>query len=181
MAPPRGAQTTHMKKTDHQRQFEFLSVSPTLLSATLMLVLTAGCAHQSASTEPTFAELPPPALAPTSDRGNAAFVPLTGGVSDIAPPPGAPAADWDLAETIRAELTRDKALAHSPMEAVVKDGTVTLRGYAPNQHARQLVHDRIASLPGVKQVDDQLEVKNTMGPWHGKNRDFEKSSSEQLK
>lgn len=125
--------------------------------------------------QPTFAELPPPVLAPTSDRGDAAMVPVAGGLSDITPPPGAPSEDWDLAETIRAELTRDKSLAHSPMEAVVKNGTVTLRGYAPNQHARQRIHDRIASLPGVKQVNDQMEIKNTFGPWKGVNRDFEKS------
>jgi hypothetical protein len=165
-----------MKKTDHRRQFVFLSASPILLSASLMLFLTAGCAHQPAQTQPAFSELPPPALAPTSDRGNPAFVPVAGGsVSDIAPPPGAPAADWDLAEIIRAELTRDKSLVHSPMQAAVKNGTVTLRGYAPNQHARQRLHDRIASLPGVKQVDDEIEIKNTMGPWKGINRDFEKS------
>jgi hypothetical protein len=162
-----------MKKTDHRRHF----VAQTLLSASLMILFTAGCAHQSAQNQPMFSELPPPALAPTSDRGVAAIVPVAGGsASDIAPPPGAPAEDWALAETIRAELTKDKNLAHSPMEAVVNKGVVTLRGYAPNQHARQVLHDRIASLPGVQQVDDQLEIKNTMGPWHGINRDFEKSA-----
>jgi hypothetical protein len=169
-----------MKKTDHGRQFViktfFSAVAPPFLSASLMLLLTAGCAHQSASIQPPFAEQPPPAPAPTSDRGATAFVPVSGGgVSDIAPPPGATAEDWDLAETIRAELTRDKTLARAPMEAVVKSGTVTLRGYAPNQHARQRIHDRIASLPGVKQVDDEIEIKNTTWPWKGINRDFDKS------
>jgi hypothetical protein len=167
-----------MKKTAYRKHFvaqTFLSaVLPTFLSVGLILLLTAGCAHQS-STQPTFTELPPPALAPTSDRGSVAVAPADGGVSNIPPPPGAPPEDWDLAETIRTELTKDKTLAHAPMEAIVNKGTVTLRGYAPNQHARQRIHDRIASLPGVKQVDDQIEVKNTIGPWKGINRDFEKS------
>jgi hypothetical protein len=170
--PKQGAQTTHMKNIVHWSH----RVSPAFLSAALLLFLTAGCAHQSAQTQPTFSELPPPAPLPTSDRGDAAVVPVAGGaVSEIAPPPGAPAEDWALAETIRAELTRDKSLAHAPMEAVVNKGTVTLLGYAPNQHARQRIHERIASLQGVKQVDDQMEIKNTMGPWRGINRDFEKS------
>src|SRR5215471_15459181 len=101
-----------MKQIDHRRQF----VAQTFLSAALILLLTAGCAHQSASTQPAFSEMPPPVVTPTSDRGNAAFVPVEGGgASDLAPPPGAPAQDWDLAETIRAELTKDKSLTHSPM------------------------------------------------------------------
>jgi hypothetical protein len=172
-----------MKKTDHSTQFAtqaflrfFCVVSPTFLLASLVLAFTAGCAYQSQQAQPTFSELPPPALTPTSDRGNADIVPVGGGnASDIAPPPGAPSEDWALAEIIRAELSKDKSLAHAPMEAVVNKGVVTLRGYAPNQHARQLIHERIASLPGVKQVDDQLEIKNTIGPWHGINQDFQKS------
>jgi hypothetical protein len=147
---------------------------PTFLSASLMLLLTAGCAHQSAQTQPTFTELPPHPLTPTSDRGNAPVMPMAGGaISSVSAPPGAPAEDWILAETIRAELTKDKKLVHAPMEAVVDKGTVTLKGYAPTARARQQIEDRIASLPGVKQVVDQIQVKNPAGSWRGINRDFD--------
>lgn len=147
---------------------------PAFVSAGLLLVLISGCAHQSAQTQPTFSQLPPAPLAPTSDRGDTALAPMANeNIFSVAPPPGAPAEDWALAETIRAELTKDKKLVHAPMEAVVNKGVVTLRGYAPTQRARQQLHERIASLPGVQQVDDQIQVKNAAGWWRGVNRDFD--------
>lgn len=168
--PDEDSKTTHMKKTFHCKEF----IVPTFLSASLMLLLTSGCAHRSAQTQPTFSELPPAPLAPTSDRGDAAVVPVAGGNEfSVAPPPGAPAEDWTLAETIRAELTKDKKLVHEPMEAIVNRGVVTLRGYAPTQGARKKLHDRIAGLPGVKEVDDQIKIRSTLGSWPGSNQDFD--------
>lgn len=168
--PKQGVQTTHMKDTVRWSHL----IVPAFLSAILLLVLAAGCAHQSPQPQPTFSALPPPALAPTSDRGNATVAPVAGANgSSVAPPPGAPPEDWELAETIRAELTKDKKLVHEPMEAIVNKGVVTLRGYAPTKGARQKLHDRIATLPGVKQVDDQIKIRSSTGSWPGSSQDFD--------
>lgn len=138
----------------------------------LPLVFAAGCAHEQSSPV-TFTPVPTAALTPTSE-GSAQRI-YSGDSSPIgqyAPPPGAPANDWSLAEQVRALLTSDKKLAREPMAVVVNNGTVTLRGYVPNQRDREKIEQAVASLPGVAHVDDQLEVQNILSTIKGKNKTY---------
>jgi osmotically-inducible protein OsmY len=42
-----------------------------------------------------------------------------------------------------------------------KDGAVTLTGIVADNHNKSLAHESVAGLPGVKSVDNRLEVKGT--------------------
>ena len=142
-------------------------------SLALSAILVAGCAHEPVATQEVFSPLPDRALTPTS-RDNPAAPDGSAKASgdSIAVPQGASPDDWALAEVIRAELTKDRRLATAPMEAMVNHGTVTLRGYVPTDKARKRLCERVAGLPGVKAVKDELVLKNTSGAWIGRNRDF---------
>jgi osmotically-inducible protein OsmY len=114
------------------------------------LVLGAGCAHQPRASTTVYPS-------PTSDMAVERVYPQdVRGIGSYAPPPGAPAGDWELAEEIRARLTADPKLAKEPVSAEVNNGIVTLRGYVPNQGARDRLRAEVASLPGVQQVNDQM-------------------------
>ena len=76
-------------------------------------------------------------------------------------PLGSSAEDWGLGERLRGVLTEEKSLAPYPSQisvAVDKDskGLVRLRGYVANDNEKQKLHDRIAQVPGVVQIDDQI-------------------------
>ena len=136
----------------------------TLLGLTLPLALVSGCAHYQRQADIGYNQADFAPLTPTSDRPEARVYP--GGTTEtFAPPPGAPPADWNLAEEIRDLLTRDRSLANEPMGAIVRNGEVTLRGTAPTPGARDRLADAISRLPGVTKVNDQLEVKNIVPTW----------------
>jgi len=90
-----------------------------------------------------------------------------GAASDLnAPPPGATAANWDVAESIRQKLTDDPTLAPlgSQLKAEVgNNGVVTLKGVVKTPDEQQRVHDTIASVPGVSSVNDELKVGTYRG------------------
>lgn len=134
------------------------------------LGLAIGCAANRSTTEAQYG--PAPMLTPTSgepeqriystDPANAAAS------SDLnAPPPGADAANWNVAESIRQKLTADPTLAplgSSLIAEVNKDGVVTLKGVVKTPDEQKRVLDTIKSVPGVKDVnDDQLKVGNFKG------------------
>lgn len=126
-----------------------------LLLMTLPLTLAVGCMHSRP-------------LAPTSTRPvDRVYADGTTGSPIILPsvpaPAGASPAGWDLAQQLRGMFTADATLAPYPSEvkAIIDKesrGIVTLRGTIINPQERKRLHDRIAQVSGVTQVDDQLVV-----------------------
>ena len=143
-----------------------------LIGLTLPLVLAAGCAHDR-SAMGTSDNLRTTTFTPTSQSSaERVYAGDASPIGQYAPPPGAPATDWSLAEEVRALLTSDKKLAREPMSAVVDKGVVTLRGYAPNERDRERIEQAIAGLPGVTRVDNQLAVQNILGAIKGKSKEY---------
>ena len=81
-----------------------------------------------------------------------------GGVA--APPAAAPAAaDAGLATEVRTRLAAEKGLAAGGIEVRVREAKVTLRGRVASA-AQRATAERVArSVPGVKAVVSELEVK----------------------
>ena len=131
----------------------------------LPLSLALGCAANRTTTSAEAEYSSTPVLAPTSGEPEQRIYSTdpAAATSDIdAPPAGANAADWGVAESIRQKLTADPTLAPLGSQLIAevgKDGVVTLKGVVktPDEHER--VRDTIASVPGVKGVnDDQLKI-----------------------
>jgi hypothetical protein len=136
------------------------------------LALAAGCAHDHSSIANSGTDYTT-TFAPTSDTSAQRVYPADNSpIGQYAPPPGAPADDWTLAEQVRALLTSDKKLAREPMAATVNKGVVTLNGYVPNERSRERIEQAIAALPGVTHVDDQLVVQNILSTIKGKSKEY---------
>ena len=71
------------------------------------------------------------------------------------------AADRELADRVRKALRDDEELSDTAMHVSVsvKDGKVTLRGNVPTQDDKKAIVTTIKAMPGVTNVDDQLEVR----------------------
>lgn len=70
-------------------------------------------------------------------------------------------ADRDLTASIRRSIVDDDALstnAHN-VKIVTQDGIVTLRGPVESESEKQAVVAKAARAPGVKRVENQLEVE----------------------
>jgi osmotically-inducible protein OsmY len=135
------------------------------------LIFGAGCASEKASLAANSSA--GTELTPTSQSmAERVYSGDTSSIGQYAPPPGAPANDWSLAEEVRALLTSDKKLAREPMAATVNKGVVTLQGYVPNERDRERIEQSIASLPGVTHVDNQLVVQNILSVIKGKNKEY---------
>ena len=123
----------------------------------LPLLLVAGCVSQHVTPAPNFSTLNPP-RSPNSDNplmivNNPLTTPMKGGPS---------AADLAVGAQIRALLMEDKTLAPAPSNVItiVSKGVVKMTGFVRSRKAAQELHQRIASLPGVLAVDDQLTLWN---------------------
>jgi hypothetical protein len=136
-----------------------------LLSVTLPLTLVVGCAdtrQQNAAVDrPAAGAAQTPTYIAAGSAVNADDATPEGIIGRTPPPPGSSAGDWALGERLRGVLTEEKSLAPYPSQisiAVEKDskGLVTLRGYVANDNEKQKLHDRIAQVPGVLQIDDQI-------------------------
>jgi hypothetical protein len=135
------------------------------------LSLALGCASNRTNTEASYA--PAATLTPTSgepeQRIYSTFDPGTVSASeDIdAPPAGANAQNWQVAEAIREKMTQDQSLApmgSSLIAEVGKDGTVTLKGRVSSPSEKDRVKETISSVPGVKGVnDDSLGIGRSTG------------------
>ena len=155
-------------KTAAKENLMRISVLKTLLGATMPLLLAAGCAHTPRDEAAMYGPEPTPKLAPTSDVTRTRVYP--GNVRPegiIFPPAAAPAGvaedEWALGEELRGALTKDLSLAPYPSDvSVIVDksskGLVRLRGYVPNDTDRQRLHNRIAEVPGIQKIDDQIVV-----------------------
>jgi hypothetical protein len=144
-----------------------------LLWTALPLALAAGCAHNERSSSVAVNPFQNSSLPPTSDTAQQQV--YSGDMAptgQYAPPAGASAADWTLAEKIRGMLSADPKLTRAPVAAVVNNGVVTLRGYVHNERQRERVKAAVASVPGVTQVNDQLEVKNILGSVPGETKSY---------
>jgi hypothetical protein len=131
----------------------------------LPLGLAMGCAENRPQAEATYSTPPDVALQPTSSRPDQQQVYNSGAPVDTAdftaPPAGANPSSWAINEEIREKLMTDKSLApfgSSLIAQVAPDGTVTLRGTVSSASEQQRVADSIASLPGVRGINNQLSV-----------------------
>ena len=69
-------------------------------------------------------------------------------------------ADIDLAAAVRKAIVQDDALsllAHN-VKLVAADGVVTLRGPVDSAEEKAELAARVAAVPGVSSVDDQLDI-----------------------
>ena len=146
------------------------SICKNLVWMAVPVGLALGCAANRPTTEAQYA--PAPMLTPTSGEPEQRIYstdPASAAASsDVdAPPPGASAANWNVAESIRQKLTQDPTLAplgSSLIAEVNKDGVVTLKGVVKTPGEQKRVRDTIASVPGVNGVnDEQLRVGSFQG------------------
>lgn len=139
------------------------SIFKTLLGVTLPLAMVTGCAHSNRQTSAAFAPLPA-AITPTSNRpepriyGNEASQ-----TSGYPAPAGASSQDWALAQRIQSMLTTNPDLASAPVAVVVHGSTVILRGSVPTKSEGQKVQQAVAAVPGVQNVQNDLQVQNAAG------------------
>ena len=145
----------------------------TLFCMALPLTFAVGCAHSPQQEADLYDPVDAAALTPTSarpvSRVYADDQAPQGIIARTTPAKGASAEDWALGEELRGALTTEKSLAPYPSEisvAVAKDskGLVRLRGSVPNDRERQRLHDRIAQVPGVLQIDDKVTVSLPVNP-----------------
>ena len=129
----------------------------------LPFALAVGCAHTQPQKAPVYSNVPPRALAPTSELPVERVYAGQDSIFHTAAPAGASAADWALNERIRGLLMGNKTLGPFPGEvtAVVdkqNHGLVRLSGSIVNDGERQRMCDAIANVEGVTQVQDTMVV-----------------------
>jgi hypothetical protein len=134
-----------------------------MLWMSLPLAVAVGCAHTQPQTTPVYSDVPPRALAPTSELPVERVYAEQDSITRTAAPYGASAADWALNERIRGLLTGDKTLGPFPGEvmAVVdreNHGLVRLSGTIINDMERQRMCHAIANVEGVTLVDDKMLI-----------------------
>jgi hypothetical protein len=67
--------------------------------------------------------------------------------------------DERIEEDINERLTRHAMVDATEIEVTVKDGEVTLRGFVDNRQAKRTAEDIVDAVSGVKEVTNQLKVK----------------------
>jgi hypothetical protein len=142
-----------------------------LLWMALPLAFTFGCAHNRPQTEAIYSPLPATLLTPTSNRPEERIyseTPVEGIITPATLPPSVAVSEWRLGEEIRGALMADRDIAPSPSNVAAEickgsSGQVILRGQVLNTSDRQRLHESIANLPGVNQVDDQVTVGSPGG------------------
>ena len=154
------------------------NVVQALLSVTLPLTLVVGCTNTRQQNAELDRSAAGAALTPTyigtGSAVNADDATPEGIIGRTPAPPGSSAEDWALGERLRGVLTEEKSLAPYPSQisiGVEKDskGLVTLRGYVANDNEKQKLHDRIAQVPGVLQIDDQIVLGLPLRATEGSN------------
>ena len=66
--------------------------------------------------------------------------------------------DDQIYDNVRRKLADDQVVKGGAMEVEVKDGVVTLRGKVESDQQKTRAAKIAHKIPGVKQVDNQLEV-----------------------
>jgi hypothetical protein len=128
----------------------------------LPLTLALGCAANRPQSEASYG--PVETLSPTSGEperrvySNVDPSTLNSSTSVDAPPAGANASNWSVAEAVREKLMEDHSLQRagdSVIAEVGQDGVVTLKGHVASSSERDRVREGIAKLPGVTGVKDE--------------------------
>jgi hypothetical protein len=132
-----------------------------IISYAFPLCLAAGCAtnypEQSTSYSTHNKPKPPVCEFSLATAGSNCENPL------LVQIPGGPCAeDRAIGEAIREMLMADRKLAPAPSNVitVVSNGVVTMKGYVRSRQAALELHQRIAGLPGVQSVQDELTLWN---------------------
>jgi osmotically-inducible protein OsmY len=136
-----------------------------LLAVSLPLTFAVGCSNTRQQEAAVYSPAAGAALTPAGENsgtGNSDDALAPEGITRTTAPSGASAADWALGEELRAALTSDKSLAQHDQIGVTVDkdtkGLVRLHGVMQNNDDRQALTNRIARVPGVLQMDDQIAV-----------------------
>lgn len=74
------------------------------------------------------------------------------------------ASDLALTNQVKSAFTLSKRLSAYAIEAKTKDGTVTLTGQVPTETDRDLAGNVVKDVPGVKNVENQLQVQPGLKP-----------------
>jgi hypothetical protein len=132
------------------------------LLAVALLAFVVGCGERMGPEQqppPTAADegtpTPPPsetaapAKAPSGDEPMAS--PTTGAKSET---------DRELTSAVRKVIDEDPSLSPAARTITIAaaDGVVTLQGKVPTEAEKQAIEDRVKAVPGVRNVDNQLEV-----------------------
>src|SRR5512135_9468 len=133
---------------------------PTMKSAATFAVAAfacslalAGCGEDKSTSQP--APQPPAQAAPAPAPIAAAPAPAPAPAPAEAPKPDA---DVALAGAVKAALEADKAVGAQTIDVTAKDGAVTLWGTVPQAERRALAVKIARGVPGVKSVQDNLQV-----------------------
>jgi hypothetical protein len=104
--------------------------------------------------------VPPVGLAYAPVTPGVTMSTINGGTPATAPPPSVSALDMAVARAAHRTLRSDKALASAASRVSVRSrkGIVTLSGTVPTLEDRNAIVARIASLPAVDEIQDQLAV-----------------------
>ena len=143
----------------------FLRAIPRCLAGIALLALllmTPGCATQDGAPQSysTFhqperpsGDLPGQRVVASEEAENRLTVPVPGGPS---------AEDLAVGEKIRELLMEDKSLAPAPSNVItiVSKGVVKMKGYVRSRRAAYELHQRIAGIPGVQSVENELTLWN---------------------
>lgn len=72
--------------------------------------------------------------------------------------PMAQSTDTAITAKVKAALMEDKHLATLQIDVSTSDGVVLLKGSVPNAESSQQVAQRAATVPGVKNIRNELKV-----------------------
>ncbi len=67
-----------------------------------------------------------------------------------------------IAELAEARLRKSPYLALANVSCEFHAGVLTLHGCLPRYHLKQVAQELMAAMPGVEQVDNQIEVVSVM-------------------
>lgn len=80
-------------------------------------------------------------------------------IEDAAAKAGDKVADAAITASVNAALARDPGLSAVRIDVDTVNGTVSLKGQAPDQAARSRATELASAVKGVTNVDNQLEVR----------------------
>jgi osmotically-inducible protein OsmY len=72
------------------------------------------------------------------------------------------ASPGQIAELAEARLRKSPYLALANVSCEFREGVLTLHGCLPRYHLKQVAQEVIAAVPGVEQIDNQIEVVAAM-------------------
>jgi BON domain len=121
----------------------------------LLFVVPTGCIQSHRAPPVVYYAPATPVLTPTSDS------PAPRVYAPVAPPDVSPG-DLSTAEAVQHLLNDDAHLAGASADVLVtvRGGVVTLRGTTPTEHDRYEIVERVAKIPGIVKVDDQLGISD---------------------